>query len=156
MQANASHREVDDESWTVVREELHRQASHVRTIEAANAKMNAELTTLRQRHANIEILKEQKRDLEQKVRGVEELRETVAKLEAELEAARKEREEWCVLPCTCVALSNRIYAGLRERPNLQRLPSPLRKACPTSDSHTRVSWKSMARTSLFYTGGRLS
>ena len=93
-QANASHREVDDESWTVVREELHRQASHVRTIEAANAKMNAELSMLKQRHANIEVLKEQKRELERKAQGADELREKVVKLEAELEAARKEREEW--------------------------------------------------------------
>ncbi|GJE94153.1 mitotic arrest deficient-domain-containing protein [Phanerochaete sordida] len=93
-QANASHREVEDESWTVVREELHRQADHVRKIEAENAKMSSELTTLKQRHANIEVLKEQKRDLERKVRATEELREKVVKLEAELDAARKEREEW--------------------------------------------------------------
>ena len=94
VQADTSHRVEDDESWTVVREELHRQADHVRKIEAANAKMNAELTGLRQRHANIEVLKEQKRELERKARAVDELRETVVKLEAELDAARKEREEW--------------------------------------------------------------
>ena len=50
------------------------------------------LATLRQRHANIEVLKEQKRELERKVAGVEELREKVANLEAELDAARR-----CVL-----------------------------------------------------------
>ena len=95
-QANTSRREVEDESWTVVREELHRQANHVRTIEAANAKMSGELAILKQRHANIEVLKEQKRELERKVGVVEELREKVVKLEAELEAARKEREAWYV------------------------------------------------------------
>lgn len=97
-QANTSHREVEDESWTVVREELHRQANHVRTIEAANAKMSGELATLRQRHANIEVLKEQKRELEHRVVVVEELRERVVTLEAELEAVRKERETWASRP----------------------------------------------------------
>lgn len=95
-QANSSHREVEEESWSVVREELHRQADHVRKIETENAKMNSELTTLRQRHASIEVLKEQKRDLERKARTTEELREKVVRLEAELDAARKEREAWCV------------------------------------------------------------
>lgn len=101
-QANASHREVEDESWSVVREELHRQADHVRKIEAENTKMNTELTTLRQRHANIEVLKEQKRDLERKAKAAEELREKVVKLEAELDAAWKEREEWYVLAAILV------------------------------------------------------
>lgn len=95
-QTDASFHVNDDENWGVIREELHRQASHLRTVEAENAKLNGELTTLRQRHANIEVLKEQKRELERKARGVDELREQVVRLEAELDAARREREEWCV------------------------------------------------------------
>ncbi|KAI0074913.1 hypothetical protein K474DRAFT_1664924 [Panus rudis PR-1116 ss-1] len=84
----------EDENWAIVREELHRQANHLRTVEAANAKMNAELTMLRQRNASVEVLKEQKRELERKVSNAEELKEKVIRLEAELEAARREREEW--------------------------------------------------------------
>ena len=95
-QQDTSHRITDEESLAIVREELHRQANHVRTIETENAKMRSELTSLRQRQSNVEVLKEQKRDLERKARAVDELRETVVKLEAELSAARKEREEWCV------------------------------------------------------------
>lgn len=93
-QDGVDQRAADDENWAVVREELHRQANHLRTVESANAKMTAELGILRQRHANAEILKEQKRELEIKARGTEELREKVIKLEAELETARKEREDW--------------------------------------------------------------
>ncbi|OBZ72934.1 Spindle assembly checkpoint component mad1 [Grifola frondosa] len=85
---------VEEENWAVVREELHRQANYLRTLEATNAKMSAELTVLREKHASVEVLKEQKRELERKARGTEELHEMVAKLEAELEAARREREEW--------------------------------------------------------------
>ncbi|KAI0357178.1 MAD-domain-containing protein [Trametes cingulata] len=82
------------EDWAVVREELHRQAKYVRQLESANAKMTAELNSLREKQTSVEVLKEQKRELERKVRGAEELREKVVRLEAELEAARKEREEW--------------------------------------------------------------
>ncbi|TFK81214.1 MAD-domain-containing protein [Polyporus arcularius HHB13444] len=85
-----------DEDWSVVREELHRQAQYMRQLESANAKMTTELNTLREKQTSVEVLKEQKRNLERKLRGADELREQVVKLEAELEAARKEREEWCV------------------------------------------------------------
>lgn len=87
---------TDDGSWAVVREELHRQAEHTRAVEAENARMHADFAVLKQRHENIEVLREQKRDLERRVRGVDELHEKVAQLEGELAAARKEREEWCV------------------------------------------------------------
>ena len=50
----------------------------------------------RQRHASIEVLKEQKYELEKKLEGLEKVKEKVVKLEAELEAARQEREEWCI------------------------------------------------------------
>ena len=66
----------------------------MRQLESANAKMTAELNVLRDKQTSVEVLKEQKRDLERKLRGTEELREKVVRLEAELDAARKEREEW--------------------------------------------------------------
>ncbi|TBU44830.1 MAD-domain-containing protein [Dichomitus squalens] len=83
-----------NEDWAVVREELHRQATYVRQLESANAKMGAELNILHERQTSVEVLKEQKRDLERRLRGADELREQVVKLEAELDAARKERQEW--------------------------------------------------------------
>ncbi|OJT05808.1 Spindle assembly checkpoint component mad1 [Trametes pubescens] len=85
---------AQDEDWTVVREELHRQAKYMRQLETANAKMTTELNNLREKQTSVEVLKEQKRELERKVRGAEEMRDKVVKLEAELDAARKEREEW--------------------------------------------------------------
>ncbi|THH32692.1 hypothetical protein EUX98_g1543 [Antrodiella citrinella] len=89
-----ARRSGDDEHWAIVRDELHRQSNHLRTVEAANLKMTAELTTLRQRNASVEVLKEQKRDLERKVAGMDELKERVVKLEADLDASRRAREEW--------------------------------------------------------------
>ena len=68
----------------------------MRQLESANTKMTAELNVLREKQTSVEVLKEQKRDLERKLHGADELREQVVKLEAELDAARQEREEWCV------------------------------------------------------------
>jgi mitotic spindle assembly checkpoint protein MAD1 len=85
---------AEEENWSVVREELHRQADYLRTLEGTNAKMSMELNNLRERQASVEVLREEKRGLERKVKVLEELREKVVKLEAEVEAGRREREEW--------------------------------------------------------------
>ncbi|KAI6111850.1 spindle assembly checkpoint component Mad1 [Pisolithus croceorrhizus] len=94
--ANAppSNRHDDDQGWVVIRDELHRQAAHMRSLETTNAKLNAELGRYKDRHANIEILREEKHILERKVTVTEELRERVVLLEAQVEAARRERQEW--------------------------------------------------------------
>ena len=104
-----SRRNGEDENWAIVREELHRQASHLRSVEAANTKMTAELTVLRQRNASVEVLREQKRDLERKLSGMDELSENVVKLEAELDAARREREEWYVAACHVECQTLKLY-----------------------------------------------
>lgn len=89
---------AQDEDWTVVREELHRQARYMRQLETANTKMTIELNGLREKQTSVEVLKEQKRELERRIRSAEEMPDMVVKLEAELDAARKDREEWCVFP----------------------------------------------------------
>lgn len=91
-----SQKAADEETWAVVREELSRQAEYMRTLEAANARFSAENVALKERHASVEVLREQKRALERKAQGAEELREKVFQLEAELDAARRERETWYV------------------------------------------------------------
>jgi len=78
----------------VVREELHRQAGYLRNLESTNAKLNSELNILRERHASVEVLREEKRGLERKVIMLEEMRNKVIRLEAEVEAGRQERETW--------------------------------------------------------------
>ena len=82
-----------DNDWKVVREELTRQASYLRNLESSNARMSGELAQLR--NENIEVLKEQNHDLKRKLANADSLRQTVGRLEAEVEAARNEREEWC-------------------------------------------------------------
>lgn len=78
----------------VVREELHRQANYLRTLESTNAKLTSEINVLRERNTSVEVLREEKRGLERKVQMLEDLRTKVVKLEAEVAAGRREREEW--------------------------------------------------------------
>lgn len=78
----------------IVRDELQRQATYLRKLEGTNAKLSSEVIVLRDRQTSVEVLREQNRSLEIKLQHMEELRHTVAKLEAELEASRQEREQW--------------------------------------------------------------
>ena len=101
-QDEVTPRAADNENWTVIRDELHRQAEHFRVVESENLKMKAELAILRTRHANAEVLKEENRELKRKAQGAEEARERatvfeerVKILEAKLE---KKAEEWYACP----------------------------------------------------------
>ena len=89
-----SARPQEDQNMAVIREELHRQASYLRQLEASNTKLKAELS----RNGNVELLREEKRTLERRVKGADELRQRVAELEGQVDAARKEREDWLVAP----------------------------------------------------------
>lgn len=116
-QSSLIRKTEEEENMGVVREELHRQANYLRTLESTNSKLTAELAILRDRHASIEVLKEEKRGLERKIMVLEELREKVVKLEAEVEAGRQERLEWYVfqrffipyhnLHCRCQGFKDR-------------------------------------------------
>ncbi|KAJ7507308.1 MAD-domain-containing protein [Mycena galericulata] len=86
--------EQENNDMAVVREELHRQAGYLRTLETTNAKLTSELAILRDRHTSIEVLREEKRGLERKLKPLEDLREQMVKLEAQVEAGRQERESW--------------------------------------------------------------
>lgn len=92
---SSEKRELEEESMSVVRDELHRQASYLRSLESSNSKMTAELKVLRERQTSVEVLREEKRGLERKIQMLEEFRTKAIKLEAEVEAGRKEREAWC-------------------------------------------------------------
>ena len=103
-----SRKASDDESMAVVQEELQRQAAYLRNLEVTNTKLNTELGILRERHTSVEVLREEKRGLEQKVSILEELRTMVITLEGELEVGRQEREKWYVV--------DYIYRATRTNP----------------------------------------
>ncbi|KAK7042320.1 spindle assembly checkpoint component Mad1 [Favolaschia claudopus] len=84
----------ENNDMVVVREELHRQAAYLRTLESTNNKLTSELTVLRARQTSVDVLREEKRGLELKLQSLEGMREKVVKLEAQVEAGRLERENW--------------------------------------------------------------
>lgn len=94
--ANFTRREEEEESMSVVREELQRQAGYLNKLERENVKLRAEVRVLREKEQSVEVVKEEKRGLERKVRVLEDMREKVVKLEAELDASRREREDWSI------------------------------------------------------------
>ena len=62
-----------------------RDRRYLRTLESTNVKLSAEVTVLREQQTSIEVSKEENRGLETKVRVLEELREKVVRIEAEVD-----------------------------------------------------------------------
>ncbi|KLO07802.1 hypothetical protein SCHPADRAFT_944978 [Schizopora paradoxa] len=77
----------NDHDRAVIRAELTKLMSHLRSLEASNARLTSEAARLRPRAEGAEVLREKVRDLERKVDGVEALRTRVAELEKQLEEA---------------------------------------------------------------------
>ncbi|KAG8998937.1 coiled-coil domain-containing protein mad1 [Tulasnella sp. JGI-2019a] len=94
MQHESSRRGGETEDWNVVREEMHRQAAHWKNLELVNSRLTSEVTSLRARQTSVEVLREEKRTLELKLQKASEQAEQLARLQGEVEAARKEREDW--------------------------------------------------------------
>jgi len=70
-------------------------AELTRQLKAAHSRATDKLSTLHERHTTIEVLREDNRALERRAASADELRETVVRLDAEVNAARAEREAWC-------------------------------------------------------------
>ncbi|KAG8977569.1 coiled-coil domain-containing protein mad1, partial [Tulasnella sp. 427] len=83
-----------DENWQVIREEMHRQTAHWKSLESTNAKLTAEVHSLRAKQQSVEVLREENRSLQQRLLKALEQEETIARLQGEVDAARREREEW--------------------------------------------------------------
>ncbi|GAA5901369.1 hypothetical protein JCM6882_007758 [Rhodosporidiobolus microsporus] len=84
----------DSADAEIIREELHRQVTTLRTLEKENSKLQRRLETYERQHANVELLKETNRSLEKKVKAAEEVRQQVAAQNVELELLRREKADW--------------------------------------------------------------
>ena len=54
----------------------------------------ADVGVLRQQHASVEVLREEKRALEKKARMFDDAHKRAVRLEAELEPIKRERQQW--------------------------------------------------------------
>lgn len=82
---NEEERESTQKQWDVLKSQLSQQVEQIRTLEASNSKMKGEILVLKGRNTNLEVLKEEKRVLELRVRDADMLRERVGALESELQ-----------------------------------------------------------------------
>ena len=126
-QTDFAPHEAEEAGWSMLLAELTRQAEHSRQLEAARARAMVELNTLRERRTAVKVLREENRVLERCPAAADELRESVMRLEAEVEAARAEREVWYVVSCSDLVVSN-VFLVFRAR-----------KAVPDAPSATPIS-----------------
>jgi hypothetical protein len=75
----------------VVRDEPHRQASYLHTLESINAHLFAEVLVLCEHEERIAILKKGCHTLESKVQVIDEVRDGIVRLEAELDVGKPQR-----------------------------------------------------------------
>jgi len=90
----------------------------IRVTSRRRARTTAELSALCERHTAIEVLREWNRALERLAASTDELCETVVRLEAEVEAARAEREVRYVSPFLYFPVSGvglTVHSGLETR-----------------------------------------
>ncbi|POY71151.1 hypothetical protein BMF94_5908 [Rhodotorula taiwanensis] len=78
----------------IIREELHRQVSTLRTLEKDNAKLQRRVDTYEQQHANAELLKETNRALEKKLKAAEAFKQQATAQAIELDILKRERADW--------------------------------------------------------------
>ena len=89
----------EEQNWNVIRDELHRQATSFRKLEAENARLTTDLRLYKTRAESVQVLREEKMSLEKRLQRAEEYREQAARLQAEVDAARQERAKWCGTSC---------------------------------------------------------
>lgn len=77
-----------------IAEELSRQTSHLRKLEAENAYLQAENGRLAMHASNTELLKEEKRSLEAKLRTLDTLRDQLAASEAQIAELQDKESSW--------------------------------------------------------------
>lgn len=84
----------DSASLEVLRSQLLEKSEESRRLSDANAKLQAEVVVLRERYTSVEVLKEEKRELQHRLRAADTLMDQVGALEAQVESLRREKESW--------------------------------------------------------------
>jgi len=84
----------DAETLGVIKRELGEQVAHIKKLEACNRKQAADLDYLKKLHDNVEVVKEEKRSLEIKLAGMEELRNELGEARIQRQRLEDERRAW--------------------------------------------------------------
>ena len=84
----------DNETLMVVKRELSEQIAHIKKLESANREQTTEIKHLRRVHRAVEVVEEEKRALEHKVRHIDDLRKEVTEAQLQRQMLEDERQSW--------------------------------------------------------------
>ncbi|KAI5241104.1 mitotic spindle assembly checkpoint protein-like protein MAD1 [Aureobasidium subglaciale] len=84
----------DSDTLAIIKRELSEQVAHIKRLESTNRDQSAELKQLRKTHKSVEIVQEEKRTLEQKLRAMEDLRKELAEAQLQKQILEDERRSW--------------------------------------------------------------
>ncbi|KAH0273134.1 spindle assembly checkpoint component MAD1, partial [Aureobasidium melanogenum] len=84
----------DSDTLAIIKRELSEQVAHIKRLESTNRDQTSELKQLRKAHKSVEIVQEEKRALEQKVRAMEDLRKELAEAQLQKQILEDEKRSW--------------------------------------------------------------
>ncbi|KAI4732065.1 mitotic spindle assembly checkpoint protein-like protein MAD1 [Aureobasidium sp. EXF-10728] len=84
----------DSDTLAIIKRELSEQVAHIKRLESTNRDQSSELKQLRKTHKSVEIVQEEKRALEQKLRAMEDLRKELAEAQLQKQILEDEKRSW--------------------------------------------------------------
>ena len=84
----------DADTLAVIKRELSEQVAHIRRLESTNREQNAELKHFRRIYKAVEVVEEEKRALETKVRQVEDMAKQLREAQLQRQILEDERRSW--------------------------------------------------------------
>ena len=84
----------DADNLATVKKEMSEQVLHIRKLEKTNREQAAELKHFRQIHKAVEIVEEEKRALENKIRTMDDLRRELGEAQFQRQRLEEERSSW--------------------------------------------------------------
>ena len=84
----------DSDTLSIIKRELSEQVAHIKKLEGANREQMAELKQYRKQRKNVEVVEEEKRALEQKLRLMEDLRRELCEAQLRQQVLEDERRSW--------------------------------------------------------------
>lgn len=84
----------DAETLAVIKRELTDQVTHIKKLETLTKEQNTELKQYRKQHKAIEVVEEEKRSLQTKLRTMDDLQRQLGQAELRKQALEAERDSW--------------------------------------------------------------
>ena len=86
----------DADTLSVIKRELSEQVGHIKKLESVNRDQLIELKHYRKLHKSVELVEEEKRGLENKLRAMDDIRSELAEVQLQKQILEDERKSWTV------------------------------------------------------------